>query len=121
MIKIRNVELTKDTVGYVEEFPKYSTQLINLANQNAQGTRPKVVGQMSDLIQEFQGKNYAEWVKWYQGRNPNAIDNATNKVYEMVKNLRRVMELIDKDLVRKWVKDLVLTKTSQDYVFKKVF
>ncbi len=40
----------------VLEFPKYTTQLMNLANQNSQGTRPKVVGQMSDLIQEFDGK-----------------------------------------------------------------
>lgn len=34
-------------------FPKYTSQLINLANQNAQGTRPVVVGKMSDLFQEF--------------------------------------------------------------------
>ena len=30
-------------------FPKYTSQLINWANQNAQGTRPAVVGQMSEL------------------------------------------------------------------------
>jgi hypothetical protein len=111
MIKIKNDELAKDIVGDIESFPKYSTQLINLANQNAQGTRPNIVGQMSDLIQEFPGKNYTEWVKWYQSRNANAIENATNKVYEMIKKLREVMEIIDKDLVRKWVRDLVLTKT----------
>lgn len=32
------------------EFPKYTSQLINWANQNAQGTRPVVVGQMSELF-----------------------------------------------------------------------
>ena len=47
------------------EFPKYTTQIINIANQNAQGTRPSVVGQMSELIQEFSGKSIAEWKKWY--------------------------------------------------------
>jgi len=47
------------------EFPKYSTQLLNLANQNAQGTRPSVVGQMSELIQEFSGQSITEWEKWY--------------------------------------------------------
>lgn len=30
-------------------FPKYTSQLINWANQNAQGTRPVVVGQMSEF------------------------------------------------------------------------
>ena len=48
-LKIKNAELVSDIVGEVNEFPKYTTQLINLANQNAQGTRPIVVGQMSDL------------------------------------------------------------------------
>ena len=38
-------------------FPKYTTQIINLVNGNAQGTGPDVVGQMSDLIQEFDGKS----------------------------------------------------------------
>lgn len=36
------------------KFPKYTSQLINWANQNAQGTRPKVVGQLSDLFPEYQ-------------------------------------------------------------------
>lgn len=43
-------------------FPKYTTQIINLVNGNAQGTRPDVVGQMSDLIQEFDGKSIEEWI-----------------------------------------------------------
>ena len=35
-IKIKNDELISDIVGEIKEFPKYNTQLINLANQNAQ-------------------------------------------------------------------------------------
>ena len=44
MIKIKNEELAKELVGEVKNFPLYTTQLMNLANQNAQGTRPRVVG-----------------------------------------------------------------------------
>lgn len=33
-------------------FPKYTTQILNLANQNAQGTRPKVVGQLIERTYE---------------------------------------------------------------------
>jgi hypothetical protein len=40
-------------------------QLLNLANQNAQGTRPKIVGQMSELIEQFGGKSLDEWERWY--------------------------------------------------------
>lgn len=118
MIKIKNNEIIEDLVGGLEEFPKYTTQLINLANQNAQGTRPRMVGQMSDLIQEFPGKNYDDWIEWYGERNPYAIENATNKIYEMVKNLQGAIELIDIDLVRRWVKDLVLTKTYVGFCFQ---
>ena len=50
-IKNEDIEIYNDSVTYA--FPKYTSQLINWANQNAQGTRPKVVGQMSDLFPEF--------------------------------------------------------------------
>jgi len=60
MFKIKNGELIKEISGEAKQFPKYTTQLINLANQNAQGTRPKVVGQLSELIQECPHKEYSK-------------------------------------------------------------
>lgn len=63
-IKIYNDEIQDIVIGEVPDFPKYTTQILNLANQNAQGTRPKVVGQMSDLIQEFDGRAIDEWIDW---------------------------------------------------------
>ncbi len=62
------------------EFPKYTTQILNLANQNAQGTRPSVVGQMNNLIQEFSGQTIDEWEQWYLDKYPDAIQNATEKM-----------------------------------------
>lgn len=53
--------------------------LINQINQTAQGTRPKVVGQMSELIQEFDGQTLEEWIEWYNERQPNAVEAATEK------------------------------------------
>lgn len=41
---IRNEILVEFNEGKTQKFPKYTSQLINWANQNAQGTRPKVVG-----------------------------------------------------------------------------
>ena len=55
---IKNSRITQDIAVKITEFPKYTSQLMNLANQNAQGTRPKVVGQLSDLIQECPKKTY---------------------------------------------------------------
>ncbi len=116
--KIKNNELVEDLVGDVIEFPKYTTQLMNLANQNSQGTRPKVVGQMSELIQEFGGNKYNDWVKWYLDKQPTAIANATDKVYDMVQKLKDAIELIDKDMVEKWAKDLILSKTFVGLCFQ---
>ena len=109
-MRIKNDEL-KALIGGIVEFPKYTTQIMNLANQNAQGTRPKVVGQMSDLIQEFPGKTYDECVTWYLKRMSDAIEQASKRVSKMVGNLKAAIQIIDEGLIRKWVEDLVLAKT----------
>ena len=124
-IKIRNDEILKLLGKSALKFPKYSTQILNIANQNAQGTRPKVVGQMSDLIQEFGGRTIEEWEKWYKKKKPNAIKNATDKIYKQIKKLKKVTKNIDKSLVKEWVEDLVITKTFiglklQEAILKKV-
>ena len=40
-MKLKNDRITQDLIGETFEFPKYTTQIMNLANQNAQGTRPR--------------------------------------------------------------------------------
>ena len=117
-LKIKNSQITQDVVGKVVEFPKYTTQIINLANQNAQGTRPKVVGQMSELIKQFPGQTYEDWVNWYLEQMPQAIDDATERICEMVKSLALAMPKIDEVMVRRWVEDLVLTKTFVGFCFQ---
>jgi len=125
MIKINNQELIKELIGEIKDFPKYTTQIINLANQNAQGTRPRVVGQLSELIQECPEKTYEGWKRWYLGKYPDAIKNATQRINEMIANFKEAIKLIDESLVRKWVEDLVLEKTFmglrfQEAILKKV-
>ena len=110
-LKIKNDQLFEIVAGGIAEFPKYTTQIINLANQNAQGTRPKVVGQMSDLIQEFTGKTIDGWEEWYQEKHPNAIEDATEKIFDMVEKFKTAINSVDRPLVKKWVEDLVIAKT----------
>ncbi len=124
-IKIKTEDIIKDIKGNLEDFPKYTTQLMNLANQNAQGTRPKVVGQMSELIQEFPDQKFQEWDKWYKQKMPEAIENATEKVNDMINKLKEAIGKIDKPLIKKWVEDLVVTKTFiglrfQESILKRV-
>ncbi len=107
------------------EFPKYATQILNLANQNAQATRPKVVGQMSELIKEFTGRTLEEWEEWYLKRYPDSINKATKKILEMINNFKDVIDQIDESMIRQWVRDLVIVKTFiglrfQEAVLKKI-
>jgi len=110
-IKLSNEEIRDYLDIQAPEFPKYATQLLNLANQNAQGTRPRVVGQMSELIQHFTGRTLHEWERWYQKERPDAIKAATEKVLQMVENLRQAVGKIDKEMVERWIRDLVIVKT----------
>ncbi len=110
-IKISFDQIKKYLGSSIEEFPKYSTQILNLANQDSQATRPKIVGQLSDLIQEFKGNKIEKWEEWYLKKYPKAIEIATNKLKDMVTNFKNSINKIDDEIIRKWVKDLVVVKT----------
>lgn len=92
------------------EFPKYTTQIMNLANSNAQATRPRNVGQLSELIQEFKGNKISEWRIFYTEKYPNAIKEAAKKVYDMCM-IMGMDKNITPELTELWVDDLIITKT----------
>lgn len=109
-VKIKNVEIQESITGKKITFPKYTTQLMNLANSNSQATRPRNVGQLSDLIQEFGGNNIEDWEIFYKNKFPNAINIASIKIYEMCLNFGS-NPLITNELVKIWVEDLIISKT----------
>ena len=113
-------EKYKLITGIQREFPKYTTQLINIANQNAQGTRPKVVGQMSELIKKCPNKTYEGWKNWYLEKHPKAIDNATDKIMDMIIKMRKAMQSIDRDMIKEWVDDLVIDKTAEGLIIQEI-
>lgn len=110
-LKLQNSEIERLSNASQYDFPKYATQFINLINSNAQGTRPNVVGQMSELIQEFDGNTLDEWIAWYTERNPKAVANATERIFATYEKMRDAFNAIDKQMIENWVKDLVYTKT----------
>ena len=95
------------------DFPKYTTQLLNLANQNSQATRPRVVGQMSELIQEADPDSFQDWKEWYLERHPDAVDQAKAKVKDQLQKLENALSLIDDEMVEAWLRDLILVKTAE--------
>lgn len=99
------------------EFPKYTTQIMNTANQNSQGTRPATVGQLNEIIEEYKENypegDYEDWIEFYFENydGDDNIEEATDKVFEMVVKMWEAAEEIDREMVNRWVKDLVLYKT----------
>ncbi len=110
-IKLTNEQIRQSLDIPSPSYPKYVRQLINIANQNAQGTRPRVVGQLTDLIKEFPGKTLDEWEQWYLQRYPNAINIAKEKIVSMLENFKDAIRKIDENMVYEWARDLVIVQT----------
>lgn len=111
-------DASEEVLDDLPQFPKYTTQLMNIANQNAQGTRPEVVGQMSELIQECPETGYDGWRRWYQRTHPDAIDRAVGRIMPMLENFREALDKIDEEMVRDWVTDLVINKTAEGLIIQ---
>lgn len=111
-------ELKKYLQSPALAFPKYATQLLNLANQNAQATRPRVVGQLSELIQEFPHQSLREWEEWYVKKYPEAIKIATEKIFVMVAKLKEALNEINQQIIEQWVHDLIIVKTYIGFCFQ---
>ena len=115
--KIKNEDIALKHANKPEEytFPKYTKQLINLANQNSQGTRPKNIGQLTDLFPEFRAESsdlsLEAWRNWYEERYPDTISQAIDKALAQLENFKKAIQLIDKEMVTAWVEDLVINKT----------
>jgi hypothetical protein len=120
-IRISESERERLVTGESREFPKYTTQILNPANQNAQSTRPRVVGQMNEIIDEFRNEHpngtYEDWVEFYfrEYDGEERIDESVRRLAEMVDKMREAMEKIDEDMIRAYIEDLVLYKTYEGF------
>lgn len=117
--KIKLDDAKKDIIPNYQ-FPKYTTFFINQANYWKNGTVPEVVGQMTELVPQNKEKNQKEWEEWYLERYPDAIDNATDIIYELIINFKESINTIDRDMVKDWVKDLVLVKSRQGLIYQEM-
>ena len=116
--KINIEQIIEDLEIEKFDFPKYVTQIINLANQNAQGTRPKVVGQLSDLINQIDEKTYKKWKEFYLKNYGDKIDVTTDKIWQMINNLKEAIDKIDKNMIKNWVYDLIINKTAEGLIIQ---
>jgi hypothetical protein len=111
-VECEDVEITDIT------FPKYVSSIINYANATCKGTSPKNVGNMSELVRKHRPKSMDEWDKIYNDNFPFLIDAATRSIMDMIHKIRQAVDIIDDDMVRKWVYDLVVVKTYHGFMIQ---
>ena len=109
----------------VEEFPfdtpKYTTYLLNPAINLSQSNRPQVVGQMSEIIEEFRQEHpegtFEDWVEFYfeEYDGEERLDEAAEMAYPMVEKMRNAFDQIDREMIRRYIRDLVLFKTYEGF------
>lgn len=95
---------------------KYIGSVVNLANQFSQATRPKHVGQMSDLIQQYRcittKPSVEDWQQFYFDLDgEQKIDEATEKIYAVVESIRENLNDLSREDIRAWAHDLIINKT----------
>lgn len=116
--KIKNSKLYSRLIGKAPDFPKYTTQILNLANANSQATRPTVVGQLSEEIRKPGNTDILAWEKNYKQAYPTALKVAADKVERMVAELKKSIGLIDRAMIETWIEDLVINKTYVGFQFQ---
>jgi hypothetical protein len=73
---------------------------------------------MTDLFSEFPGGTFQDWRTWHLQKHPGAIADAAARVYEMLEALRQAILVIDRNMVRNWVENLVIVKTFTGLCFQ---
>ncbi len=99
---------------------KYTTQFINLANQNSQATRACNIGSMNELVEKFreQKLNPSSWKSFYLSEmGDECLEIASCKIKDKLQEMRGGFDYIlnNLDEVNEWVEDLVFNKTLKGF------
>lgn len=94
----------------------YIGSVINLANSFSQATRPRNVGQMSDLIQKYRSSNLKlsvdGWKQFYdENIGLSKIDLAAGKIWDYTQRIHENLNNLTQDDVYIWTEDLIVNKT----------
>lgn len=94
----------------------YIGSVINLANSFSQATRPKNVGQLSEMIQIFRDSDCDHtidgWEQFYDEKIGKCkIADASDKIWDYVQRIKRNLNSLTQEDVHEWTKELIISKT----------
>lgn len=132
-----------DTSSNKRKFDKYVSPFINLLNSTTNSTRPKMVGQLSVLFNEFLDDwrekhsnkiaNEKDWEQYYRSSKnilkhfelkekisgEKARINAAKNIYKhFLKLQNEVFPKITLELIQEWVDDLIFQKTFDGMILE---
>lgn len=114
-IKIDNGAIAQINGTESPSLPRYTSGLINLANQTCQATRPSKVGQMSEIVADYiaqaENPDIEGWKQWHNDLWPDSAERASEAIYGHIEKLREALDAITPELVSLWVEDLLFNKT----------
>jgi hypothetical protein len=96
------------------EWPKYSTQILNIASQNCKATSTRNIGSIKELWLEMRQSGIRgtlkNWTNFYNSKKGETIlDDAGKKLYQMI--LKMGVINIDEEMCIDYVKETVYNKT----------
>ena len=94
----------------------YIRSIVNMAAGFSQTLRPKNMGQLSDLLQDYRNSTdnptVSGWKEYHvQTIGKDCIENATEKTWDFIERIKTNIEHLTKEDVRDWVEELVYEKT----------
>lgn len=109
--KVNNRSI-KELLGIADQvFPKYSRPLMVRANTFARSTDKRIVGHVSTLIKEIKPKSLEEWIIIHTKLYPDALDIASTKLFDKLQDFKSVIETLNIEDVKRWMKEFLYEKT----------
>lgn len=114
MIKLTAKHFSGNIQSRRREWPKYATQLLNIAGQNSQAFRPKYIGHAKDTWLKMRSDGIKgtleQWTKYHNDTHgSDGIIVAGKKIYDMI--LKMKVGGITEEMCIDYVKEVVYNKT----------
>lgn len=110
--------------------PKYTTQILNLISSNAQATRPKYVGQMSEIVPAFikeyhkENNKFPDWKDWedyYLENYKDEYEAGKKRLKEYLEIHKEALDLLindDGSILENWYNKFIMIQNFKGFQYE---
>ncbi len=129
--KLKNKIKKAGVADELYPLPKYAAQIFNIISNTGQATRPKVVGQMSEIIPNFINNfydekgvypDYKDWEQFYLREYVSNYEDGFSKLKEYVSKYEHAMKQIlnNEELAKVWYNKFIFYQNFEGFEFEKI-